>query len=91
MKRILSPSDKKEKANQRSNILSGTCSAAVGSRVSIAWAALLFLVVMAAAKGVNPFLSLKVRSILGWASRREIITACWFSMAIWTGVLPSMS
>jgi hypothetical protein len=68
-----------------------TCSAALGSRFRIAWAALLFLVVIAAAKGVKPALSLMVRSRPGCANRREIITACWFSMAIWIGAFPSAS
>ena len=68
-----------------------TCSAALGSRFRIACAALLFFVVIAAAKGVNPALSLRVRSSPGWASKREIITACWFSIAIWIGVFPSAS
>ena len=42
-----------------------TCSAALGSRFRIACAALLFFVVIAAAKGVNPALSLRVRSSPG--------------------------
>lgn len=44
---------------------STTCSAALGSLFRIACAALLFLVVIAAAKGVNPALSLIVRSSPG--------------------------
>lgn len=68
-----------------------TCSAARGSRFSIDCAALLFRVVMAAANGVSPFLSRSVRSRLGCDSKREIITACWFSIAMWTGVFESMS
>ena len=68
-----------------------TCSAAVGSLSRIAWAALLFLVSIAAANGVNPCLSFKVKSSPGCDMSSEMITWCWFSMAIWMGVLPSAS
>ena len=68
-----------------------TCSAAVGSLLSIDCAALLFRVVMAQANGVQLLLSRSVRSRLGWDSSSEMITVCWFSMAMWIGVLPSAS
>ena len=62
--------------------------------MSTASAALLFLVVMAAAKGVRPDLSLAVRSSPDAAadsSSSEIRELCAFSMEMWSGVLPSAS
>lgn len=57
---ILNGSDDSDNVQRNS-----TCSAAFGSLFRIACAALLFLVVIAAAKGVNPALSLIVRSSPG--------------------------
>ena len=57
----------------------------------MACAALLFLVAMAAANGVIPLASLRLRERPGCDMMRAMINACWFSMATWRGVLPSTS
>jgi len=55
------------------SVVIDTCSAAVGSLSSIACAALLFLMVIAAANGVAPALSLIVRLSAGWDSNSEMM------------------
>ena len=68
-----------------------TCSAHWGARSSMAWAALLFRVAMAAANGVTPCRSKVIRSMLGSESKSEMIPWCWFSMAMCSADLPSAS
>ena len=68
-----------------------TCSAAVGILSSIACAALWLRTVRAVAKGVRPTRFRRERSMLGWPSNKEMISACWFWMAMWRDVFSSLS
>ena len=68
-----------------------TCSAAFGSFFKIAFPVALSLAASAAAKGVCPFLSLKVRSSLGWDNKISEQRGCLVDIATCSGVRPSKS
>lgn len=63
----------------------------MGNRSKIDCAALLFLTVRAVAKGLRPDLSRRLRSMAGTQSNKEMISECWFSIAMCKGVLFSVS
>lgn len=71
--------------------LGSTCSAAPGSLFRMASAALLFLCVMAQAKGVIPWRSRMLRRMSGWEMRSWMMTLCWLLMAAWMAARPSAS